>query len=42
VKIKIELSLTEVHFVVLNYMFMEYGTEGLVVYVRASQAEKSG
>ena len=42
VKIKIELSLTKVHFVGLHYMIMEYGTEGLVVCVHASQAEKSG
>ena len=42
VKIKVELSLTKVHFVGLHYMIMEYGIEGVVVYVHASQAEKSG
>jgi hypothetical protein len=42
VKIKIELILTKVHFVGIHYMIMEYGIEGVVVYVHASQAEKSG
>jgi len=42
VKIKIELSLTKVHCVGLHYMIMEYGIEGMVIYVHAKQAEKSG
>jgi len=42
VKIKIELSLTKVHFVGLHYMIVECRTEGLVVCVHAIQAEKSG
>ena len=41
-KIKIELGSTKVHFVGIYYMIMEYGIEGMVVYVHASQAEKSG
>ena len=41
-KIKIELSLTKVHFVGLHYMIIEYGIEGVVVYVHASQTENSG
>jgi hypothetical protein len=41
-KIKIELNLTKVHFVGIRYRIMEYGTEGLVVYVHVSQTEKSG
>jgi hypothetical protein len=41
-KIKIELSLTKVHFVGLHYMIMEYGIEGVVVYFHANQAENSG
>jgi len=42
VKIKIELSLRNVNAVGLHYMIMEYRIEGVVVYVHASQAEKSG
>jgi len=40
--VKIKLSLTKVHFIGLHYMIMEYGIEGVVVCVRATQAEKSG
>jgi hypothetical protein len=32
----------KVHFVGLHYMIMEYRIEGVVVYVRDSQAERSG
>jgi len=42
VKVKIELSLTKLHFVGIHYMIMEYGIEGVVVYVPTSEAEKSG
>jgi len=41
-KIKILLSITKVHSVGLHYMIMEYGIEGMVVYIHASQAENSG
>jgi len=42
VKIKIELGLTKMHFVGLHYVMMEFGIEGMLVYVHVSQAEKSG
>jgi hypothetical protein len=42
VKIKIELSITKVHFVGLHCMIMENETEGVVLYVHASQTEQSG
>jgi hypothetical protein len=40
--IVVELGLTKVHSLGLHSMIIEYGTEGLLVYVHASQAEKSG
>ena len=42
VKIKIELNITKMHSVSLHCMIMENETEGVVLYVHASQTEKSG